>query len=58
MRVRVEEQAEPATMSRDEHGHLTLRLQRGLVSSDAFCALVAALAPVAENVHQHLQHTG
>lgn len=58
VRVHVEDQAEPAIVSRDEYGHLTLRLQSGLISADAFCALVAALAPVAEYVNQHLQHTG
>jgi hypothetical protein len=47
VRVRVQDQDEGAKLEPDpQTGDLALSLRRGLVSGDAFAALVVALAPL------------
>lgn len=58
MHVQVQDQVEDAKVARNAEGALTLYLRPGLVSSDAFVALVLALEVLPEERHEYLHRTG
>lgn len=55
MRVRVQNQEAQASVGRDDDGVPVLLLRPHLISPSAFCALVLALEPLAEQGYQYLQ---